>query len=76
MNFIVELTPNKHKGSVYNSILMMVNQYIKMIQYLLINVIIKFHELGDLLMENVFLCGSSTSMGIVSNRDSVFINDY
>ena len=76
MDFIVELPPNKYKGNVYDSILMMVNQYIKMVQYLPINVIIKSHKLGDLLMEEVFLHSPGTPIGIVSDRDSVFISDY
>ena len=76
MDFIVGLPPNKHKGNVYDSILVMMDQYIKMIQYLSTNAIIKFHKLGDLLMEEVVLCDSDASMGIVSDRDSVFISDY
>ena len=76
MDFIVELPSSKHKGNVYNSILMMVNQYIKMVWYLSINAIIKFHKLGDLLIEEVFLYDSDTSMNIISDRDSVFINNY
>ena len=76
MDFIIRLPPNRHKSNVYNSILMMMNWYIKMVWYLSTNIIIKFHELGDLLMKEVFLCGSGTFMGIVSNRDSVFISDY
>ena len=76
MDFIVELLLNKHKSNVYNSILMMMDQYIKIIQYLSTNIIIKFHELSDLLMEKIFLYGSGASMNIISNRNSVFINGY
>ena len=76
MDFIVELPPNKHKSNVYDSILVMMNQYIKMIQYLSTNAIIKSHELNDLLMKEVFFCGSDASMSIISDRDSVFISDY
>ena len=76
MDFIVGLLPSRHKGNVYDSILMMMDQYIKMVWYLSINVIIKFYELGDLLMEEVFLCGSGAFMGIISDRSSVFISDY
>ena len=76
MDFIVELPFSKHKGNVYDSILMVMDWYIKMIQYLSINAIIKFHELGDLLMEEVFLCDSDAPMGIVSDRGPVFISDY
>ena len=76
MDFIIELPFNKHKGNVYNSILVMMNWYIKMVWYLSTNIIIKFHELGDLLMKKVFFYDSGTSMSIILNRDSVFINDY
>ena len=76
MDFIVELPPSKHKGNVYNSILVMVNWYTKMVQYLPTNAIIKSHKLGDLLMEEVFLHDSDASMGIVSDRGSVFTSDY
>ena len=47
-----------------------------MIWYLLINIIIESHKLGDLLMKKVFFYGSGAFMSIVSDRDSVFINDY
>ena len=76
MDFIVKLPPSKHKGNVYDSILMMMNQYTKMIWYLSTNVTIKSHKLGDLLMEKVFLHNPDTSMSIVSDRGSVFISDY
>ena len=76
MDFIVGLPLSKHKGNVYDSILVVVDQYIKMVWYLLINAIIKFHKLGDLLMKKVFLHGPGTFMSIVSDKDSVFISDY
>ena len=76
MDFIIKLLPSKHKSNVYNFILVMMNWYIKMIWYLLINIIIKFHKLSDLLMEEIFFCGSDALMGIISDRDSVFISDY
>ena len=76
MNFIVELPFSKHKGNVYDSILVVMDWYIKIVQYLSINATIKFYKLGDLLMKKVFLCDPGTSMNIISNRDSVFINNY
>ena len=76
MDFIVGLLPSRHKSNVYDSILVMMNQYIKMVWYLPTNAIIKSHELGDLLMEEVFLHGSGTPMGIVSDRGPVFTSDY
>ena len=76
MDFIVELLFSKHKGNVYDSILIVVDQYTKMVQYLSTNAIIKFHKLGDLLMKEVFLCDSGTFMNIVSDRDPIFISDY
>ena len=76
MNFIVELLSNKHKGNVYDFILIIMNWYIKMVWYLLINVIIKFYELNDLLMKKVFLYDSDAFINIILNKNSVFINDY
>ena len=55
---------------------MMMNWYTKMVQYLPTNATIKSHELGDLLMKEIFLCGPGTLMGIISDRDPVFISDY
>ena len=76
MNFIVELPPSKHKSNVYDSILVMMNWYTKMVWYLPTNATIKSHKLGDLLMEEVFFCGPGAPMGIVSDRGPVFISDY
>ena len=76
IDFIIGLLLNKHKSNIYDSILMMMNQYIKMIQYLSTNVIIKSYKLSDLLMKEVFLYNSGALMNIILNRDSVFISDY
>ena len=76
MNFIVKLLSSKHKDNVYNSILIIMNQYIKMVWYLSTNIIIKSYELGNLLMEKIFLCNSGTLIGIISDRNPVFISDY
>ena len=76
MDFIVELPPSKHKSNVYDSILIVVDWYTKMIQYLPTNVIIKSHKLSDLLMKKIFLCGPGAFMSIVSDRGSVFISNY
>ena len=76
MDFIVELLPSKHKSNVYDSILVMVNQYIKMVWYLSTNAIIKSYKLDDLLIKEVFFYDSDAFMGIISDRGPVFINDY
>ena len=76
MDFIVKLLLNKHKSNVYDSILVVMNWYIKMVQYLSTNVIIKFYKLDDLLMKEVFLYDSGTFMSIVLDRDFIFISDY
>ena len=76
MDFIVGLPPSRHKGNVYDSILVVMDWYTKIVWYLSTNVIIKFYKLDDLLMEEVFFCGSGTPIGIVSDRDPVFISDY
>ena len=76
MNFIVELLFSKYKNNVYNSILVMINWYIKMVWYLSINIIIKSHKLGNLLMKEVFFHDSDIFIDIISDRNSVFISDY
>ena len=40
MNFIINLLSNKRKDYVYNAILIIINKYIKIIRYLIINKII------------------------------------
>ena len=76
MNFIVKLLFSKHKSNISDFILMMMNQYIKMVQYLLININIKFYKLDNLLIKKVFFCDSGVSINIVLNKDSVFISNY
>ena len=76
MDFIVKLPLSKHKSNIYNSVLMMMNWYIKMIWYLSINVIIKFYKLNDLLIKKIFFYNSDTFIDIILNKNSVFISDY
>ena len=76
MDFIVGLLPSKHKSNVYDFILVVVDWYIKMVQYLPTNIIIKSHKLGDLLIKEVLLHDPDAFMSIISDRDSVFISDY
>ena len=40
MNFITNLSLNKRKNYVYNTIFIIINKYIKIIKYLIINKII------------------------------------
>jgi hypothetical protein len=39
MNFIINLPPNKYRGTVYNVIFIVINRFIKIIKY--ISIIIK-----------------------------------
>ena len=76
MDFIVKLPSSKHKGNIYNSIFIIINQYIKMVWYLSTNIIIKSHKLDNLLMKKIFFYSSGIFMSIISNKNSIFISDY
>ena len=55
---------------------MMINCYIKMIKYIFINIILKIHELKNLLINVLFLYETNVSIKIISDKNSFFINDY
>ena len=48
MDFIIGLPPNKWADIIYNSILMIVDRFIKMARYLTTKKIIMVEELGEL----------------------------
>ena len=45
MNFIIDLSLNKYKDIVYNVILIIINQFMKIIRYLFMNIIIDITQL-------------------------------
>jgi len=71
MDFIIGLPPTKIRiGEVANTILVIVNRYIKFLGYFAIIIMIIAAELADLFLERWLLF--STPRGIVSDRDTIF----
>ena len=71
MDFIIGLPPTKIRtGEVANTILVIVNRYIKFLGYFTIIITIIVTELVDLFLERWL--SFSTLRGIISNRGTVF----
>ena len=75
MNFIIRLLLNKKRDVVYNSILMIIDQYIKMIRYVLIIKKIDVAKLTKMFFKKIVLCFNISSK-IVSDRKFVFTNAF
>ena len=75
MNFVIELSSNKRRDVVYDSILMIIDRYIKMIKYISIIKKIDVAELTKMFFEEVILRFDILNE-IVSNRDFVFTNEF
>ena len=75
MNFIIDLPSSKHEDIVYNAILMIVDEYTKMIKYLSMIIKIDVAKLTKLLFEKIVLC-FDISADIIKNKDSLFINAF
>ena len=75
IDFITGLPLSKLKGVVYNSILVIVDRFIKMVRYLSIRVTIDAAELAEEFhSEIIYRYGMPD--GIISNRGSVFISSF
>jgi len=71
MDFITGLPPTKIKtGEVANTILVIINRYIKFLGYFAVLIIIIVVELADLFLERWLLF--STLKGIISDRGTIF----
>jgi len=71
MDFIIGLPPTKIRTrEVANTILVIVNRYIKFLGYFTIIITITVTELADLFLKRWLLF--STLRGIISNRGTVF----
>ena len=71
MDFIIGLPPTKIRTrEVANTILVIINRYIKFLGYFAIIIIITVVELVDLFLERWL--SFSTLRGIISNRGTVF----
>ena len=75
MNFVIELFSNKRRDVVYDSILMIVDRYIKMIKYISIIKKIDVAELTKVFFEEIVL-HFDMSDEIMSDRDFVFTNEF
>ena len=75
MNFIMKLFLSKKRDVVYNSILIIINQYIKMIKYVLIIKKIDVAKLTKIFFEKIIL-HFNMSNEIVNDKKVVFINAF
>ena len=75
MNFVTELFSSKRCDVVYDSILMIIDRYIKMIKYISIIKKIDVAELTKVFFEEIVL-HFDMSDEIVSDKNSVFINEF
>ena len=75
MNFVTKLLLNKKRDVVYDLILMIINQYIKMIKYVLIIKKIDVAKLTKMFFKKIVL-HFNMSDEIVNNKKFIFINAF
>ena len=75
MNFITRLLPSKYRKKAYDAIFVIVDQFFKIVYYILCTKEINAPELADRLIEVVFL-KKKTLRFIISDRESTFILKY
>ena len=75
MNMITGLPSSKHSDSVYDVILMIVDCYIKMTQYISISKTLTAMQLADIFFEKI-VCRYRALKEIVSDRGSIFTSSY
>jgi len=75
MNFITDLSSSKWKEVVYDSILVIVNHYMKMTRYLFTKKTLTVVELAELFFEKIVL-KYEISNDIVIDRDYLFISAF
>ncbi len=75
MNFITDLSSSKWKEVMYDSILVIVDCYTKMMHYLSMKKILTVIELAELFFEKIAL-KYEVSSDIIIDRDSLFINAF
>ena len=75
MNFVMKLSLNKKRDVVYNSILMIIDQYIKMIKYISIIKKIDVAKLTKMFFKKIVL-RFDMSNEIVNDRKFVFTNAF
>ena len=75
MDFITDLPPSKSHGQVYDSILIVIDQFTKLAQYILVRKMIDMPQLADMFISNIikdFGCPT----GITTDRNSLFISNF
>ena len=75
MDFITGLLPSKYKNVVYDSILVIIDRFTKMVRYISTNVIIDAAELAEVFHTKI-VCRYSILNGIISNRGSIFTSTF
>ena len=75
MNFIIDLFSRKRDKVVYNSILIIIDKYTKIIKYLLISIKIDVSKLTKMFFKKIVL-HFNISADIVDNKDFLFINAF
>jgi len=75
MNFITDLSSSKWKEVIYDSILVIVNYYTKMMHYLSIKKTLTIIKLAKLFFKKIAL-RYEISSDIIINRNSLFINAF
>ena len=75
MDFITGLPPSKLKGVVYDSILVIVDRFTKMVRYLPTKTTIDAAELAEVFHSEI-VCRYGMPDGIVSDRGSVFTSSF
>ena len=75
INFVINLSFNKYKNIIYNFILIIIDRFIKMIKYLLINIIIDVVALTKFFYIKIIYYYDILN-DIVNNRNSIFINIF
>ncbi len=75
MNFITDLSSSKWKEVVYDSILVIVNHYMKMTRYLSMKKTLTVVKLAELFFEKIAL-KYEISNDIIINKDTLFISVF
>ena len=76
MDFIVGLPPSKHWSKAYNSILIIMDQYTKMVCYVVVRSDIDTPGLAAVFVQKFVLAGPGIPDSIVSDQGSVFTSTF
>jgi hypothetical protein len=74
-NFITDLSSSKRSNDVYDSVLVIINRYIKMTFYISVTKKITIVKLAEIIFDHVML-KYDASKDVVSNEEFVFTSAY